>query len=70
MFKATLINWLCCVLLKTIKITKMDQEGEVSLPALKPLKPRVLDIEINSQASERGETMEEDISELRNGLRD
>ena len=30
----------------------MDQEGEVSLAALKPLKPRVLDIEINSQASE------------------
>jgi len=40
-------------LLITIKITKMDQEGEVSLAALKPLKPRVLDIEINSQASEK-----------------
>ena len=48
----------------------MDQEGEVSLAALKPLKPRVLDIDINSQASERVETLEEDISELRNGLRD
>jgi len=48
----------------------MYQEGEVSLAALKPLKPRVLDIDINSQASERVETLEEDISELRNGLRD
>jgi len=37
----------------TIKTTKMDQEGEVSRAALKPLKPRVLDIEINSQVSEK-----------------
>ena len=41
-----------CVVLITIK-TKMDQQGEASPAAPKPLKPRILDTETNSPASEK-----------------